>query len=336
LAKEAVAKTSDVVFLSNDATELHNPGKADRIMKRRKIQATSLFYAAFFAALFLSSPPVYPESLRNSKARIKSFVSILPQAYFVERVGGEQVDVSVLVGPGHSPATYEPTPKQMAELGKARLYFRIGVPFENVWMARISRANPNMKVIDTRRGIKLLPMKGYDRDQTEQRHHDSKVTKDPHIWLSLRLVKVQAQNICQALISEDPAHRAYYETNLRTFLHDLDKLDAEITEILKGLKARKFMVFHPAWGYFAHDYGLKQIPIEVEGKDPSARALAELIKYAKDEGIRVIFVQAQFSAKNAEAVARAIGGRIVRIDPLAKDYLYNIRKIAETFRRVIQ
>ncbi len=290
----------------------------------------------FLAIAFLNAAQVCSEPSSDTKKKIKIFVSIPPQAYFVERVGGERVDVSVLVGPGYSPATYEPTPRQMAELGKAKVFFRIGVPFENVWMMRISRANPHMNVIDTRRDIELRPMKAHHRKETKQYQHDPKGMKDPHIWLSPRLVKVQAQNICHALIFEDPAQRAFYQDNLRAFHHDLDRLDTEIKETLENLKTRKFMAFHPAWGYFARDYGLEQIPIEVEGKEPSARALADLIKRAKQEGIKVVFVQAQFSTKNAETVARAIGARIVRIDPLAKDYLKNIRKIAETFRKVIQ
>lgn len=193
-----------------------------------------------------------------------------------------------------------------------------------------------MKVIDTRRGIELRPIRAHYHNEGGQHHHDSTGMKDPHIWLSLRLVKVQARNICDALISEDPAHRPYYKSNLRAFEHDLDRLDAVIRSVFKNLKTRKFMVFHPAWGYFARDYGLEQIPVEVEGKEPSARALADLIKVAKQEGISVVFVQSQFSTRNAEAVARAIEGRVVGIDPLARDYLKNMRKIAETFRRVIQ
>ena len=288
------------------------------------------------AVAFLNSAQVCAEPSSANKEKIKVFVSILPQAYFVERVGGEQVDVSVLVGPGYSPATYEPTPRQMAELGKAKVYFRIGVPFEDVWMMRISGANPHMKVIDTHSDVELRPVNAYHFNKTRQHHPYSKGMKDPHIWLSLRLVKVQAQNICRALISEDPAQRVYYQENLKAFHHDLDRLDAEIKEILENLKTRKFMAFHPAWGYFAWDYGLEQIPIEVEGKEPNARTLAGLIKRSKQEGIKVVFVQAQFSTRNAETVAQAIGGRIVQIDPLAKDYLKYMRKIAETFREVIQ
>ncbi|HID31232.1 MAG TPA: ABC transporter substrate-binding protein [Desulfobacterales bacterium] len=303
---------------------------------RRSVLPDSLSLAMFLAILFLKAAQLCPEMSSDATEKTTVFVSILPQAYFVERVGGERVDVSVLVGPGYSPATYEPNPTQMAELSRAKLYFRIGVPFENVWIERMIKANPDMKVVDTRRGIELLPMKTHHHGEQKDHHHHGKILKDPHIWTSLRLAKIQVQNICDALIREDPAHSAYYENNLRAFHSDVDKLDREVTEVLRNLKTRQFIAFHPAWGYFAHDYGLEQIPIEVEGKEPGARALADLIKRAKEEGIKVVFVQAQFSTRNAETVARAIGARIVRIDPLAKDYLTNMMKIAEAFAEGIQ
>ncbi|MEA3420535.1 MAG: zinc ABC transporter substrate-binding protein [Acidobacteriota bacterium] len=299
-------------------------------MKRKK----QFFLMRFFLALFsgfglLMAAHVYSEPLTDPGAKIKVFVSILPQAYFVERIGGDRVDISVMVGPGSSPATYEPVPRQMVEIGNAQLFFRIGVPFENVWMDRLSKINPKMKVIDTRRGIKLLPMKTH--------HHNQKSgVKDPHIWTSVRLVRIQAQNICNALINLDPDNRGYYQNNLTAFIDDLNNLDAEIVESLKGIRVRKFMVFHPAWGYFARDYGLDQIPIEIGGKEPGARELANLIEEAKNDGIKIIFVQKQFSEKSAEALADAIGGRIIQIDPLARDYLNNMKMIAETFRRVMR
>jgi len=296
----------------------------------------ALFFPVFLGFALSISPDVYSKSERNPSDRTKVFVSILPQVSFAERVGGERVDVSVMVGPGQSPATYEPRPRQMAELNKARLYFRIGVPFENVWMERISQANPNIKVIDTRHGIELLSMKVYHRHDDEAHHHPGRGMKDPHIWLSLRLVKIQAQNMCDALIAEDPAHRSYYENNLKAFQGDLNTLDAKVLQILKDIKTRKFMVFHPALGYFARDYALEEIPIEGQGKEPSAKMLAGLIEQAKAEGVKVVFVQKQFSQTSAEIVAHAIGGTVINIDPLAKDYLENMSRIAAALAKAMQ
>ena len=301
------------------------------------IYISACIFCGVFLIFCLSNGNVYAKSTKNDMEKIKVFVSILPQAYFVERVGGDRVDVSVMVGPGQNPATYEPMPRQMVELSKAKLFFRIGVPFEDVWMDRISKTNPKMKVIDTRRGIKLLPMKTHHHKAPKQHTGLQKDgLKDPHIWTSIRLVKIQAQNICDALINLDQDNKGYYQDNLRAFIDDLNNLDAEIVESLKGIRARKFMVFHPAWGYFARDYGLDQIPIEIGGKEPGARDLINLIEEAKNDGIKIIFVQKQFSEKSAEALSAAIKGRIIQIDPLARDYLNNMKIIAETFRRVIQ
>jgi zinc transport system substrate-binding protein len=221
----------------------------------------------------------------------------------------------------------------MVELGEAELFFYIGVPFENIWLGRISKVNPQMKLVDTRRGIKLLPMKTGSQ-KTSDSHVVDKTAglKDPHIWMSLRLVKIQAQNICEALINHDPVNKDYYQNNLRAFILDLDSVDAELIESLKDIRSRKFMVFHPAWGYFARDYGLEQIPIEIRGKAPGAKVLADLIDKAKKDRIKIIFVQKQFSKKSAEALAHAIGGKTIQIDPLAMDYLNNMKIIAENLK----
>ncbi len=296
-----------------------------------------------FGLCVCPSRQAFPSTTAFAEKSIKVFVSIVPQAYFVERIGKDRVDVSVMVGPGQSPATYEPKPKQMADLGRAALYFRIGVPFENVWMDRISQINPDMKVVDTRDGITLLPMTSHSHDDDKGKHgkdggkkHTGGGLKDPHIWLSLRLVKIQSQNICQALMEQDPAGKDFYRNNLQAFLVELDELDMRISRIFQNLENRRFMVFHPAWGYFAHDYGLKQIPIEIEGKEPNAKSLANLIEQAKEKGIRVIFVQKHFSSRTARTIADAIGGQVVKVDPLAKDYPDNMKQIADTFSEALR
>ena len=314
-------------------------------MRERAFKSIAFLCITIMAAVVLSSGQSRAEAVRAPGDRLSVFVSILPQVYFLERVGGDRVHVSVMVGPGQSPATYEPRPKQMAGLSRADLYFRIGVPFESIWIDRISKANPQVKMVDTGRGIERLPMKALHHHRQgprlehagHQDEHDQEGgTKDPHIWLSPRLVKKQAENIFDALVASDPAHRAYYQENLKAFHDDLDDMDRDIRGMLGHLRTRRFMVFHPSWGYFARDYGLEQVPIEIEGKEPSARDLAYLIRTAKDQGIRVIFVQKQFSKQSAEAVADAIAGRVVQIDPLSIDYMNNMRQIAETLAGVMK
>jgi zinc transport system substrate-binding protein len=260
------------------------------------------------------------------------FTSILPQEYFVERIGGDRINVQTLVKPGSSPATYEPTPRQMASLSNAKLFFRIGVPFEKVLVPKIKKIK-GLRIVDTTVSIKLRKMKAHHHHEEK---NDQKTKNDPHVWLSPKLVKTQARNIAAALIAADPAGKTMFENNLAIFLKDLDTLDAKLSEALAPVKGKTFMVFHPAWGYFADAYGLKQEASEIEGKDPSGQQLARLIKMAKDEGVQVIFVQPQFSKRSAKRVAEAINGAVVLINPLARDYINNLEQIAVTVKKALQ
>lgn len=263
-------------------------------------------------------------------------VSILPQKYFVEKIGGNRVAVSVMVLPGANPATYEPKPRQMVNLARAQIYFAIGVPFEDNWLQKFETSNPQMKIIRTQAGIRKMPMKagGHVHHHIEHGHEKiSSGAKDPHIWLSPPLVMVQAKSIRDALVKADPEGRMVYEANYKAFLGELKILDLEIRNIFETTgKNNRFMVYHPSWGYFARNYGLEQIPIELEGKKPSPRQLLELIKKARKDHIKVIFVQPQFSEKSAETIADAIGGQVVFANPLAEDWKNNLLKVSEKFK----
>ncbi len=272
------------------------------------------------------------------------FVSILPQQYFVQQIGGEHVDVQVMVAPGASPATYEPKPRQMAALSRTRLYFAIGVPFETAWMDKIAAANPAMLVVHTEQGIRKRPMAehphedGHDgnADQHPEESRHGQGILDPHIWLSPPLVKLQAATIMKALVAADPAHAADYERNGRRFQAAIDALDRDLKKTFAGQEGRRFMVFHPSWGYFAAAYGLVQVPIELEGKDPKPAQLQALIQYARRHHIKVIFVQPQFSRRSAAIVAAEIGGRVVPADPLALNWMENLRQVAEAFAAALR
>ena len=276
----------------------------------------------------------------NVERRIVVFVSIAPQAYFVERVGGDRVTVETLVKPGHSPATYEPTPRQMAALSEARLFFRIGVPFENALIPRIAKTMASLRIVDTRDGITLQEMKTHRHDRGADHTHAEaparREGKDPHIWTSPRLVKQQARTIAAALTETDPDGKDVYERHLAAFVKDLDDLDARLSETLRPVAGKTFMVFHPSWGYFADAYGLRQEPIEIEGKEPNARPLARLMETARAKGVKVIFVQPQFSRAKAQTVAEAIGGAVVPIDPLARDYIRNLESVAAAVKEALQ
>ncbi|MBN1246253.1 MAG: zinc ABC transporter substrate-binding protein [Anaerolineae bacterium] len=268
---------------------------------------------------------------------IAATVSIVPQQYFVERIGGEHVSVDVMVLPGASPATYEPRPEQLKALSTSAAYFSIGVPFEGVWLDRIAAANPEMVLVDTIAGIERVPMAAHEHgDEVGDEDHDHEAgAPDPHVWVSPALVKIQAQTIADALIALDPKNAADYAENLEGFLADIDALEADLQATLTGVTDRKFLVFHPSWGYFAEDFGLEQIAIEVGGQEPSAQELAALIALAKDENIKVVFAQAEFSTADAETIAAELGGEVLLISPLAYDWLANLREVATVFAEVL-
>ncbi len=249
---------------------------------------------------------------KSSAEPIPVFVSILPQKYFVERIGGEEVKVEVMVESGESPATFNPNPKKMSRLSQAKLYFSIGVPFETIWIDRIQSIHPNLK---------FIPLHDSHGKTTSHKH-------DPHIWTSPTKVKVIAKKIRDALTQTKPQQAKYFEENLRSFSNDLDMLDKNIRSVLSKSNNRRFMVFHPAWSYFAQDYGLEQISIEQDGKEPGARALQKTIEKGKNLGIKVIFVQKQFSLSIAENIAKMIGATIHEMDPLAENYLENMQRTA--------
>ncbi|HSO83804.1 metal ABC transporter solute-binding protein, Zn/Mn family [Thiocapsa sp.] len=260
------------------------------------------------------------------------FVTVVPQETFVSRIGGEHVRVNALVRAGQDPHAYEPTARQIAALAEADLYVRVGVGFEDAWMPRLLAANPRMRVLDAQDGIELR-RKAAGRDQGDPDHgHDhghDHGDVDPHVWTSPARVKIMGARIRDALADLAPEYAADFAANYNRFAADLDALDTEIRARLAGVENRRFMVYHPAWGYFAEDYDLEQVAIEREGKEPGARALAAMIEQARREGIRVIFVQPQLNPSSAEQVARSIGGQVAVIDPLSGDYFENLRRVAD-------
>jgi len=261
-------------------------------------------------------------------------VSIEPLAFFVERLEGPEACVTVLVGPGQSPHIYEPAPKQLAEVSSAKIFLGAAMPFEQRVVSKVAAVNPGLKVIDPTKGIKRRPM---DDAEPASNHadHDLEVqagAPDPHVWLDPNNAKIIARNVADALIREDAPHAADYEKNLQTLLRELGSLDARLREILWPYKGRTFYVYHPAFGYFADAYGLKQVSVEISGKEPTARQLAEFVDRAKRENVRVIFVQKSFPSRAAEAVAKAIGGTVIKIDPLSRNYIENLEAVALEMR----
>ena len=249
---------------------------------------------------------------------IPIFVSITPQKYFVERIGGNDVKVEVMVKPGESPATFNPNPKKMSRLANSKLYFSIGVPFERIWISRLKAIQPDLKFISLNQNLGLKIKSGYSQNK-----------KDPHIWLSPLLVKNMVTEIEVALSKEKPEREKIFKINHTALAQELDMLDQEIRDILANGKTRSFMVFHPAWSYFAEAYGLEQISIEHNGKEPGPRSLQEIVNRGKKSNIKTIFVQKQFGLSVAKNIAKMIGATIQEMDPLAENYFENMRKTAK-------
>lgn len=274
---------------------------------------------------------------------LKVFASVLPVQTFVEAVGGERVETKVMVLPGQSPATYDPSPKQVAALADSDLYVRVGVPFEAAWMKRIQAANPRMPILDLRDGLPLREQEAHDHDAEHDDHgHDhghaheqdqgpgeDTDAMDPHIWTSPLLVRQMAIAIRDALTALDPEGAATYSDNQERFDAELVALHQRLKGRLAGLEHRSFMVYHPAWGYFADTYGLEQVPIERAGKEPGPRRLAALIAQAKATGAHTIVVQPEFDQRTARQLARTINGQVAPATPLAADYADNLERFAQ-------
>ena len=265
-------------------------------------------------------------------ANINAMVSILPEKTFVEAIGGNKVSVSLMVLPGNSPHTYEPKPSQMKDVAKADLYFTIGVEFEKVWLKKFSTLNKNMKIIDLTAGIEkraMLSQQHHEHNEAHTNAHENVTAKDPHIWTAPENVKIIAKNILEALKKQDPVNAPYYQKNYETFVTKVTETDIRIREILKYIpKGTKFMVFHPSWGYFAHAYGLEQLAVEVEGKSPKPQELITLIKEAKEEKVKAIFTQPEFSDSMAKVMASELKIKVIKVSPLAGNWSENLIKIA--------
>lgn len=298
-------------------------------------QTSKIILTVLLIGVLLSASACQPsEQPIQDLKKIQVMVSILPQAYFVERIGGDQVAIQVMVSPGEEAHTYEPTPEQMKALSTADLFFTIGIEYEDTWIPRFKDINPELTFVDNTEGITRIPLTyahDHPEDQTldeETADHTNENGLDPHVWLSPQNGKLIAQNILTTLKAFSPQNAQTFEANYTALITDIDQLDTNIRTSLSGVERRTFMVFHPAWGYFAHQYDLEQVAVQVGGQDPSPSELADLVEIARDEAVRVIFVQPTFSSADAEAIAKEINAEIAFVDPLARDWLQNLQTVA--------
>jgi zinc transport system substrate-binding protein len=294
-------------------------------------------------------------------ANVNAVVSILPQKTFVEAIGGDKVNVSLMVLPGNSPHTYEPKPSQMKEVSKADIYFTIGVEFEHNWMPKFADQNKKMEIANVSHGIKRLPMEEHSHEEeyehghnehehhkhdhnahhdkhghTEHEHeehgHDQHEYEglDPHVWTAPSNVRIIAKNIYNELLAHDKANESYYKANYEKFLEHINDTDKTIKTILLDVDTgSKFMVFHPAWGYFANDYGLTQLAIEAGGKNPKPKQVMRLIEEAKHEGVKAVFTAPEFSEKVAKQIAKEVGVPVIKVSPLNPKWSQNLQNLAK-------
>lgn len=272
-------------------------------------------------------------------AKIDIATSILPQKALVDAIGGDKVNVIAMIPAGASPHSYEPKPLQMLSISKAKAYFTVGVEFEEAWLNRFKSQNKKMIIIDSVYGIKKIEMAAHhhDEDEHEEHHEDHEhETLDPHVWTTPKNMIIMATNIKNALIKLDPSNKIVYTKNYIKLVGSLKQTDLQIKAILKNTpKGSKFMIFHPSWGYFAKEYGLIQLPIELEGKEPKAKDLAILISKAKKEHIKAIFVAPEFSAKSASQISKTLGIPVVKISNLGynwHDFMISFAKVVSHYK----
>ena len=248
-------------------------------------------------------------------------VSILPQKYFLDKLVGEDFQVNVMVPESQSPAIYEPTPRQMQELGSSVIYFAIGsLEFERAWMDKIQSANKDMVIVNTSNGVSLI------RDQ-----HGHGV--DPHYWMSPGACFQMAINMKEELVKRYPEKATLYEKRLSDIQQEIAGVDFQMRDILADLEQRKFLIYHPSLAYFARDYNLEQLPIELHGKEPSMKYIQEIIRRAKKAALKNVLVQQQSNTESAETIAGELGGEIILFNPLTYDWDQELITLAKKIQR---
>lgn len=300
-------------------------------MRKKLLNLTTTAIA--LSCFFVIAGCGFDSNRSSSNEKIDALVSITPLTEFVSRIGGDKVTVESIIPPGYEPHSYELSPTQLTRITEAELYVKAGhIEFEKAQMDKLAAQNEEMKIIDGSAGVRLRDIENGGREsihEYEDKARQGESQPDPHTWLSVTNAKIYVQNIANALGELDPDNENYYQQNQEKYSAELDEVNLYLQNKLGRLENKKILVYHPAFGYLLDDYGLQQIPVEIEGKEPTAAQLAELIAEAKRVNVKTIFVQQQFSPKNAETIAQEIGGSVVPIDPLATDFAANLKSIGD-------
>ncbi len=272
---------------------------------------------------------------KNGSEEVKPIITVTiePQRYFTEAIAGDKFTIISMVPKGMSPETYDPIPQQLVSLGNSKAYFRIGyIGFEQVWMDRLMNNAPHLQVFNTSRDIDLILNNDDSKhDHAAHEKHGHSHAVEPHVWTSATNALILAKNTYQALCTIDKANETYYLMRYDSLCQRIQQTDSIIRKKLSAQGASKaFMIYHPALSYFARDYGLTQISIEEEGKEPSPAHLKELIDLCKMQKVEVIFVQPEFDKRNAETIAQQTNTKVVPINPLSYDWNTEMLHIAES------
>ncbi|PKL29354.1 MAG: metal ABC transporter substrate-binding protein [Spirochaetae bacterium HGW-Spirochaetae-2] len=299
-----------------------------RMYSNRFCLAIILF--AMGTLVFSAGTQEFPAASVEEKPTV--VVSILPQRYFIERIGGDLVNLLVLVGEGQSPHTYEPTPSQMSRLASADIWFLSGTDFEIALESKIRSLYPNLSIVDGTAGVAFRLMEAHGHHEEDDNHghgHDQTENIDRHTWLGKQPALIMAGHIAEQLALELPAKRAVIEARHQELIIEIEAVFSQLSAQLSPLHGRTIFVYHPAFGYFFDEFGIIQEAVETGGKEPTAKVLTELIENARQENVAAIFVQKQFPVNAARTVANAVGAEVVALDPLDPDWIENVKNIGK-------
>lgn len=293
-----------------------------------------------FALLAFACGPGSSKGSRDGERVLT--VTIEPQRYFLDRIVGDAFTINTLVPVGTSPETYEPAPSVMVNMGKSEIYFMVGdLGFERAWSQRLAENNPEVLIVNCSDGIERMEGHEHHHDEGDGHHHGEGDAHhhhhhdgmDPHVWSSPKAVKLFTRNMLEAVVEADPGNEEMYRENYRQLLETIERTDSTVQALLDNAKGRSFIIYHPALGYFARDYGLKQLSIEFEGKNPSPSQIKEMIDIARQEKTHTVFVERGFDKKNAEVIAEEVNAELFVIDPLAYEWDEELIRIASILSR---
>lgn len=305
---------------------------SEKVVVVKTIKKRLLFGAAALAAfaLVFGSCGSNEGSVAGFRDKPVVAVSIEPQAYLVQALAGGLVEVLALVGPGQSPHAYEPSPRQMSSLSAAALWFTVGVDFETGLSPKVRALYPRLAVADTTEGVVYRSLEAHAHEEGEgPEDEELEGGPDPHIWLGRQAVEAQLKVMLSELKKLLPSHAESLEASYRELVAKIDAMYGKLSVLLEPMRGSTVLVYHPAFGYFLDDFGLRQVAVETGGKEPSPRTLAAILEHAREEGATTVFVQAQFPAAAAATVARSLGGTVAVMDPLARDWLDNLYRMGQ-------